>query len=260
MHQRSPLKQRLNAWRKRSPFNAYWLDRLHLRRSVEALAPHASGVLLDVGVAERPYAEMFAPHVERYLGLEYPPTVLDKQPALWRMLDVMKRFIDVFGDGNRLPFADASLDTVLCTEVLEHVREPDRFVAEMARVLKPGGRLLLTVPFIQPLHELPSDYYRYTSASVAALIERNGLETELVEPRGNSASAVGATLAQFLLRALAARETLSDGSVVPSLWRMVLLMPVLAVVQVTFHLVSKLARDGSMPLGWRAVARKPAAG
>ena len=77
----------------------------------------------------------------------------------------------VFGDGKHLPFRDASVDTVLSTEVLEHVPRPELLVREMARVVKPGGKLLITVPFIQPLHELPSDYFRFTPSSLRAFAE-----------------------------------------------------------------------------------------
>jgi len=57
--------------------------------------------------------------------------------------------------------ADASIDVVLCTQVLEHIPEPVAVVAEIRRVLKPGGRLLLSVPSIFPQHGSPGDYWRY---------------------------------------------------------------------------------------------------
>jgi hypothetical protein len=125
-------------------------------------------------------------------------------------------------------------------------------------VLKPGGRLLLTVPFTQPLHELPSDYYRYTAGAIAVLLERCGLEVEEIRPRGNFAATLGATLSQFLLRTLGAKSLQSDGSVVPSRWRGVLLLPLCALVQLGFHGLSKLSNDGALALGYSAVARKPA--
>ncbi len=256
VHTRSKPLERLNAWRKRSPLNPYWLDWLHQRRCVEALVPHARGVLLDVGTSERPYGELFNGQVERYVGLDYPPALLDKQPALWEILDRAAHSVDVFGDGNRLPFAAASVDTVLSTEVLEHLPEPRAAVREMARVLKPGGRLLLTVPFLQPLHELPSDYYRYTPSALEEIVRDAGLDVEAIAPRGNFASAIGALSAQYLLRTLGAKELQSDGSVVPSGWRNLLLSPVYAVVQLGCHLVSRVSGDTAIALGYRVVARK----
>ncbi|MFT6109657.1 MAG: ubiquinone/menaquinone biosynthesis C-methylase UbiE [Planctomycetota bacterium] len=246
----------MNAWRKRTPLNPYWLDWKHLRDSVEAMVPHARGNLLDVGVSEGPYRELYAPHVDQYVGLEYPQAILDKQPDMWK-IDNLKRLVQVFGDGARLPVLDGSIDTVLSTEVLEHVPDPRSLVTEMARVLKPGGHLLLTVPFIQPLHELPSDYYRFTPSSLRLFAEGAGLVVESITPRGNFASANGAMLSQWLTRSVGASKRQSDGSVILSPWRSVLLLPLTAMIQVGFHLASKLSNDQAVCQGYALVARRP---
>jgi SAM-dependent methyltransferase len=249
--------QSLNAWRKRTPLNPYWLDWHLLRQSVLALSEKASGVLLDVGVSEGPYRCVFEPVVDRYVGLEYPPSILDKQPDLWKILDRAKKSVDVFGDGNQLPFEDASFDTVLCTEVLEHLPDPASVLGEIARVLKPGGRLLATVPFSQPLHELPGDYYRFTPSGLEYLLGQAGLEVESITPRGNFASATGAHMSQFFLRWLGASSRQSDGSVILSRWRSALLLPFLALMQVQFHLISKFTSDTAVCHGYSVVAKRP---
>lgn len=253
---RGSLGQRLNAWRKRTPLNFYWLDWSRLRASVEALAPEASGILLDVGVSEAPYRGVFAPYVTKYFGLEYPPSILDKQPEMWQIMERVKVPVQVFGDGARLPIRDASVDTVLSTEVLEHVPDPERLVHEMARVVRPGGKVLMTVPFIQPLHELPSDYFRFTPSSLRVFCERAGLEVLSLTPRGNFASANGAMLSQWLLRWLGASRHQSDGSVILSRWRSVLLIPLTATIQVFFHLASLVTDDTTVCQGYAIVARK----
>ncbi|MEM6672643.1 MAG: methyltransferase domain-containing protein [Planctomycetota bacterium] len=260
VHHRGKFGQGLNAWRKRTPLNPYWLDWRHLRRSVESLAPHARGVLLDVGVSEGPYRELFGPHVDRYVGLEYPPSILDKQPEMWEMLPRVKELVQVFGDGAALPVLEGSVDTVLSTEVLEHVPDPRALVDEMARVLRPGGHLLLTVPFIQPLHELPSDYFRFTPSSLRRFVEDAGLEVVSIEPRGNFASANGAMLSQWLVRSIGAKERQSDGSFIPSAWRGALLMPFTATLQVLFHLASFLSNDQAVCQGYAVIARRPERG
>jgi SAM-dependent methyltransferase len=71
-----------------------------------------------------------------------------------------------------LPFLDGSFDVVLCTEVLEHLTEPQRAIDEMYRVLEPGGQLLLTTRFLFPIHDAPHDYFRYTKYGLLYLLRR----------------------------------------------------------------------------------------
>ena len=73
-----------------------------------------------------------------------------------------------------LPFGDRSFETVFSSQVLEHVPEPWRMVEDMARVLKPGGHLILTAPHIWGLHEVPHDYFRFTSYGLQHLARRAG--------------------------------------------------------------------------------------
>jgi SAM-dependent methyltransferase len=255
---RARWKSRLNAWRKRSPFNPYWLELRWLRRATESLAPSASGRLLDVGVGERPYGELFARRVTRYVGLEYPPVADNLHPEIWGMLERLHGVVDVFGDGQRMPFRGAAFDTVLALEVLEHVRDPGACLAEVARVLKPGGALLITVPFVAPLHQWPYDYLRFTPRGVEALLERAGFAVERVEPRGNFASATGAMLAHWLLRALGAREQQHDGSVSLSRWRAPLVLPLVGCVQIAFAAFERWSSDGGSCLGYAIVAKRRA--
>lgn len=256
---RRGLLARINGWRKRTPFNPYWIERKHLRRAAARLAPLASGRLLDVGGGERPYGALFAPYVKRYVGLEYPPMADNLAPEIWRDLKRVRAIIDVFGDGYSLPFAEESFETVLCSEVLEHVSDPERILREIGRVLKPGGVVLLTVPFMAPLHQLPLDYYRFTPRGLVELIARSGMELEWIEPRGNAAAATGSLLSQYLLRLLGSRKVNHDGSVMLSRWRAPLILPVLALIQLWFDLLARWSSDHSTCLGYTAAARRPRA-
>jgi SAM-dependent methyltransferase len=80
----------------------------------------------------------------------------------------------VYYDGSTFPLGDVNYDAVLCNQVLEHVFNPHKFLSELARVLKPGGRLLLTVPFVSDEHEQPFDWARYTTFGLRAMLERQG--------------------------------------------------------------------------------------
>ena len=99
--------------------------------------------------------------------------------------------VQILADAYRLPFGEGAFDVVLCTEVLEHLHTPAAALAEMYRVLKPDGKLLLTTPFAYPIHYAPTDYYRYTRFGLLHLLGQWDVET-LTE-----ATTDGAALATF---------------------------------------------------------------
>lgn len=249
---------RLNAWRKHSPLNPYWLETRWLHRAGERLAQHASGWMLDIGVAEKPYGVLFAPRVERYIGLEYPPVADNLNPGIWEKLPTIVHIVQVFGDARRLPFGDATFDTVASFEVLEHIDTPEQVVAEMARVTRPGGRVLLTVPFAAPHHQLPFDHWRFTRPGLEGLLRRHGLDVEVLEGRGNFASTTGAVVSHFLLRTFGAARFHHDGSAILSRWRAPFVLPFIALVQLAAAACERVTSDDAFPLGWIVVARKRA--
>lgn len=126
------------------------LTRLTLDRFI--VAHGSSGRTLDLGAQTGPYAA----HFPRRVALDLHPG-----PG-----------VHVVGDAQALGFADASFDVVLCTEMLEHVPEPQRAIDEMRRVLRPGGLLLLTTRFLFPIHDAPHDYFRYTKYGLRHLLRR----------------------------------------------------------------------------------------
>lgn len=83
-----------------------------------------------------------------------------------------------------LPFEDSEFDTVLLTDVLEHIPEPLHAMTEIARVLRPGGKLILSVPFFYWIHEEPHDYYRYTKFALERFCDLSGLNVLELRPYG----------------------------------------------------------------------------
>lgn len=140
----------------------FFLAHRALRREVAGMAVGATGIVLDIGCGAKPYRALFD-HAA-YIGLEVP-VASEKGSA---------KQADALFDGRRLPVADASVDSVLCSQVLEHVFEPDAFLEEIRRVLRPDGRLLLTVPFVWDEHEQPYDYARYSSFALRHLARKHG--------------------------------------------------------------------------------------
>ena len=132
-----------------SIFDFAFLDCYHRAKLLSEAAqrlPEGPKILLDVGGRGKPYAVLFErPNLRHF--------VLD--------LDVAAS-VDLVGDARAMPIADSSVDIVLCTQVLEHTPEPVRILSEIERVLRPGGKLILSVPGIYPIHGAPGDYWRYT--------------------------------------------------------------------------------------------------
>jgi SAM-dependent methyltransferase len=135
-----------------------------------AAAVPAGAVVLDAGAGDAPYRPFFA-HCD-YRTQDWPSSVHEGASRA-----------DVVADLHELP-AELSgrFDFVLCTEVLEHVADPARVLRELARVLRPGGQILLTVPFVSGLHEEPYDYWRFTSYALADLLARTGFSGESIAP------------------------------------------------------------------------------
>jgi SAM-dependent methyltransferase len=82
----------------------------------------------------------------------------------------------VFYDGTTIPFEDKNFDSILCTEVLEHVFNIDDLLKEFNRVLKINGTALITTPFMWEEHEMPYDFARYTTPALQSMYEKNGFE------------------------------------------------------------------------------------
>jgi SAM-dependent methyltransferase len=143
--------------------NPFYFARKALRQQIKSLARHISGRVLDVGCGSKPYESLL--NCSEYVGMEID-TPENRE----------KKIADLLYTGGAFPIEDSSFDWVVSTEVFEHVFNPDVFLSEIARVLKPSGGLLLTVPFIWDEHEQPFDYARYTSFGLRYLLESHGFE------------------------------------------------------------------------------------
>lgn len=93
--------------------------------------------------------------------------------------------VQVIADAHALPFASHAFEQLVCSEVLEHLADPSRAASEMARVLKKGGKLALSTPFVYPLHEAPYDFQRFTAYGLDALFRAAGFAQCAIEPLFN---------------------------------------------------------------------------
>ena len=167
--------------------NPFYHARFGLQKAMDGFSSKLKGRLLDVGCGSKPYQELFA--VDDYIGLD-----IDNESTRNR------KIADYFYDGTTFPFNDDEYDSILCNQVLEHVFNPDEFLSEIKRVLKPGGRLLLTVPFVWDEHEQPNDYARYSSFGLKALIDKNGFNVIGYKKIGTDVSTIFQLINAYLYK------------------------------------------------------------
>jgi SAM-dependent methyltransferase len=122
-----------------------------------ALTPGAR--ILDYGCADVPYRALFPPTAD-YVTADLPGNP--------------QASVEIAADGS-VPVEDAGFDAVLSTQVLEHVGDPARYLSECHRVLRPGGRLVLSTHGTMPYHPDPVDYWRWTCEGLRRIVEETGL-------------------------------------------------------------------------------------
>jgi len=183
-------------WHSRlAPLLPGWLHRRLLRFEAlleERVAAFARSLppgaaVLDAGAGEGQYAPHFS-HC-RYAGVD-----LGVGDAAWDYAG-----LDARADLERLPFRDGAFDAALNIVVLEHTRDPARVLAEIARVLRPGGRLLLAAPQQWAVHQAPHDYFRFTRHGLEFLLARAGFQDLEITPAGGFFTLLGRRLLESAL-------------------------------------------------------------
>lgn len=145
------------------------------------------GVLYDLGCGESPYREWLLEYVDRYVGVDWSESHHQTKA-------------DVIANLNEpLPIEPQVADSVLSLSVLEHLREPQVMLSEAWRILKPGGDLVLQVPWQWKIHEAPHDHYRYTPFGLRHLLWQAGFTEIEVSPQAGFFSTIILKLNYFSL-------------------------------------------------------------
>lgn len=157
----------------------------------------------QVGVASRLVVDLIAAHYDKYIKLYARGRLIDLGCGKVPLFAAYKNYVTTntcveWNNGLHgndyvdlqcdltatLPFSDGQFDTVILSDVLEHVSQPEALWREMARILSSGGRVLMSVPFYYYLHEQPNDYYRYTEYALRRFAEISGFRVILLEQLG----------------------------------------------------------------------------
>lgn len=144
--------------------NPFYFARKGIYENIKLLSHYIDGKVLDVGCGKKPYQKLFK--TREYIGMD-----VEQSGHTHKNED-----IDIYYDGNIFPFEDNTFDSAISNEVLEHVFNPNDHLKEICRVLKPNGKLLISVPFLWDEHEQPYDYARYSSFGLCYLLENNGFK------------------------------------------------------------------------------------
>ncbi|RAP59388.1 hypothetical protein BTJ49_01605 [Oleiagrimonas sp. MCCC 1A03011] len=153
------------------PIHPQWLlSAREERRALGRVLKPLRGRVLDIGCAGGRLRRYFSSEI-KYIGLDYPDTAL----ALYATRP------DLYADARHLPIATASVDAVVLKDVLEHVPEPQCALDECARVLRDGGKMVIWVPFIYPIHDAPYDFQRFTEHGLITCLDLAGFEVEYLQ-------------------------------------------------------------------------------
>ena len=199
------------------------------------VAKHARGHLADFGCGKVPFYGLYSGAVDQVTCIDWPNSAHGSN------------HIDVEADLNEMiEVPSGSFDTILCSSVLEHIWNHGMIWAEMQRTLRPQGKLILAVPFVYGLHEVPHDYFRWTRYALEKGATEAGLEVVELEPYGGGIDVV----VDLLVRSLGAISDQAAG-----------LAGRVAARVLRRGISKKLAPDAfeALPLGYTIICQKNAA-
>lgn len=189
--------------------NPLHISRRGLATGVRRFAGRFTGDVLDFGCGSKPYREVFD-RCQSYVGLDIEVSGHNHADSQ----------VDVFYDGKVIPFPDARFDGVVTFETLEHVFTLEPILKELHRVLRPGGLLLVSVPFAWDEHEVPYDFARYTSFGLVHVLQAGGFEVIEVYKTNTFVLAVSQLFIEYISKNVA-----PSGGVLRALFKLLVLCP-----------------------------------
>ena len=210
-------------------------------KDVKNLLPDFKGEVLDIGCGQSPYRHLLNPSVTKYFGID----IVDASKFDYNNSDITPF------DGETIPFEAEMFDGIICTEVLEHVQNYQKLVDEMYRVMKKGGRGIVTIPWSARYHYIPYDFFRYTPSALKTIFSK--FSEVKIHPRGTDIVTIVSKIIVLWFRNLSPAQ----------LWRWLLtpiwiaLLPVLFVCTLIAHvsLLFGLGSDND-PLGYTIIIEK----
>ncbi|HUU00843.1 MAG TPA: methyltransferase domain-containing protein [Myxococcota bacterium] len=231
MKNRIRLAEELSEHDQRKMFSPalYSLDRPLMR----TIKKYARGNFIDIGCGDMPYRGTIEKQVEQYDSIDRQTR--GRLPTYTGDIQDM----NMIGDG--------LYDSAVCLSVLEHVPQPSRALAEIHRILKEDGVVILSVPFLARLHEVPDDYYRFTGYGLRFLLEQAGFDVQQLTPLGGVFSFLGHQISTAVLCSVWHLPVIKQIAFGLNLW---------LCVKTCSGLDEWLRTSSILPLGYLCVARK----
>ena len=206
--------------------------------------------LLDLGCGPRPYFSIYQPYFSKTIGADLADSPFPKKE------------IDIYCSATQVPLPDESVDVILCTEVLHDLQEPDLFFIEAKRLLKKGGVLVMTSPFVVPIVDGSFDHYRYTKQGLIYRIQKSGLEVKSIEEVGDLFATVVTLSIKPILKFLNALSKMLHVKAIYSVYNPVLFILVV-LPQLIYLFLTKVPLVKSIfkrfrygPIGYVSIAQK----
>lgn len=223
-------------------FSPVGITKILTENSIKKAAKrYATGKLVDLGCGEKPYESIISPYITSYFGVDFQPTAEVNYGKGTKA--------DLYRDCTDTGLPDESFDTLISTQVMEHVFDTAKYLAECHRLLKPGGAGIFTVPLMWPCHAEPYDYFRFTRYSLEKLFEGNGFQIEEMHGVGLAFAAASQI---FLLSIFGKNDRITA-----KIMRRLALFTIVPLITALALAIDKVQRDGPLCLNYMVVVRKP---
>jgi len=209
------------------------------RELFKALKYYAKGNLLDIGCGNKPYKQLIENHTESYLGCD--------------IIQSDNNAVDLICSANKIPLNDDLFDTIISTQTIEHVEDPNGLISEAYRLLKTNGFLIISGPMYWPLHEEPYDFFRFTKYGFQHILEQAGFKVTKIYSNGGKWALAG----QALLHAIYPTIYNIKGFKGKIIKFIAQTLRVIKLINIFFEYVDNRVTDHTNTMNYVVIAQKP---